>query len=336
VGFQTHVHGHAPARELLPGLVDLFVAAEELGLHSGWLAQHHLGNQAGRLPSPLVLLGAVAERTTRIRFGTTVVVLPLEDPLRLAEDAAVLDALSGGRLELGLGTGGPSAAEFSVFGADPALRHELYQEKSARLRAILRGDELPGGVALAPEGRGLLERIWEAPSTPERAAAVARNGNGLLLGVGTPPVQRDIAQAYRDAWRGPAEPRVGAFHGLFPGADRQERAQVLWPDVRGLLSSPAARTGAFPGAAADAGTGAGTGELGPHEVLAALGVHYGSVGEIVDSVLADPALGLVDEYVFAVQAHSTPIAEAIAAVETLATSILPELGWVPASTGSLR
>ncbi|MGO8608846.1 LLM class flavin-dependent oxidoreductase, partial [Rhizobium johnstonii] len=92
IGFQTHVHGDAPARELFPGLVDLFVAAEELGFDSGWLAQHHAGSDSGRLPSPLIVLAAAATATSRIRLGTTVIVLPLEDPLRLAEDAAVLDA----------------------------------------------------------------------------------------------------------------------------------------------------------------------------------------------------------------------------------------------------
>jgi alkanesulfonate monooxygenase SsuD/methylene tetrahydromethanopterin reductase-like flavin-dependent oxidoreductase (luciferase family) len=97
LGFLTHVHGEGDAGELLNGVVDLFVAAEELGYDSGWVAQHHLQPRYGRLPAPLVLLAGVAARTERIQLGTAVSVLPLEDPLRLAEDAAVLDELSGGR-----------------------------------------------------------------------------------------------------------------------------------------------------------------------------------------------------------------------------------------------
>ena len=66
---------------------------------------------------PFPFLAAAAERTRRIRLGTAAVTLPLEDPIRVAEDAAVLGALSGGRLELGVGSGaGP--APFAVFGKD--------------------------------------------------------------------------------------------------------------------------------------------------------------------------------------------------------------------------
>src|SRR5206468_4041257 len=72
-------------------LVERFAAAEELGYESGWVAQHHFQPEHGRLPAPLVLLAAAADRTSRIRLGTAVTVLPLEDPLRLAEDVLVLD-----------------------------------------------------------------------------------------------------------------------------------------------------------------------------------------------------------------------------------------------------
>ena len=112
LGFLTHVHGDDPPPRLYQGIVELFVAAEELGFDSGWVAQHHFQPRFGRLPSPFVLLGAAAARTRTIRLGTGVVVLGLEDPIRLAEDAAVLDALSGGRLDLGVGTGGANTMAF--------------------------------------------------------------------------------------------------------------------------------------------------------------------------------------------------------------------------------
>jgi alkanesulfonate monooxygenase SsuD/methylene tetrahydromethanopterin reductase-like flavin-dependent oxidoreductase (luciferase family) len=102
LGFLSHLHGTAEPRQLYRDYVELFVAAEELGFDSGWVAQHHFEDSAGRLLSPFPFLAAVAERTARIHLGTAVVTLPLEDPLRVAEDAAVLDALSGGRVELGV------------------------------------------------------------------------------------------------------------------------------------------------------------------------------------------------------------------------------------------
>ncbi|MFT4279929.1 LLM class flavin-dependent oxidoreductase, partial [Microbacterium sp.] len=192
IGFQTHVHGDAPARELLPGLIDLFVAADELGFASGWLAQHHVGSDSGRLPSPLIVLGAAAAATKSIRLGTTVIVLPLEDPVRLAEDAAVLDVVSGGRVELGLGTGGFSATEFAAFGEDPQRRRERYAEKLDQLLELLAGWGLPDGLTLTPAAPTLAQRLWESASTPERAAATARAGRGLLLGVGDAGAQRAL------------------------------------------------------------------------------------------------------------------------------------------------
>ena len=70
--------------------------AEELGFDSVWLAEHHF-SRYGILGNPLVLGAAIAERTKRIRIGTAVVIAPFYDPIRLAEDAALVDALSGGQ-----------------------------------------------------------------------------------------------------------------------------------------------------------------------------------------------------------------------------------------------
>jgi alkanesulfonate monooxygenase SsuD/methylene tetrahydromethanopterin reductase-like flavin-dependent oxidoreductase (luciferase family) len=97
LGFLTHLHVGENAADSYRIALDLFQAAEQLGFESGWVAQHHFQNGAGRLPSTLTFLAAAAERTRRIRLGTAIIILPLEDPIRLAEDAAVVDTLSGGR-----------------------------------------------------------------------------------------------------------------------------------------------------------------------------------------------------------------------------------------------
>ena len=81
------------------------VLAERLGLESAWVAQHHFHAGEGGLPSPFVFLASAAAATSRIRLGTGIVTLPLELPIRVAEDAAVCDLLSGGRLEAGGGAG---------------------------------------------------------------------------------------------------------------------------------------------------------------------------------------------------------------------------------------
>lgn len=84
--------------------VELVRLAEQAGFDSAWVSEHH-GASDGYLPSLFVLLAAFAEATTQIGLGTGVILTPLHDPIRLAEDAAVVDQLSGGRLTVGLGLG---------------------------------------------------------------------------------------------------------------------------------------------------------------------------------------------------------------------------------------
>ncbi|MFI5269070.1 MAG: LLM class flavin-dependent oxidoreductase, partial [Chloroflexota bacterium] len=86
-------------------LVDLAVASEELGFDSVWANEHHFDAYGGLVPSPPLLLSAVAHRTSRVRLGTSVVVLPLHNPVEVAEQLAMLDLMSGGRLEVGIGRG---------------------------------------------------------------------------------------------------------------------------------------------------------------------------------------------------------------------------------------
>ena len=165
LGYLTHVTGDDPARAYRE-TVELAVHAEELGYDSFWVAQHHDGHLGGRLPSPLVLLAAVAERTRLIRLGTATVVLPLEEPRRLAEDATVLDALAGGRLEFGIGAGADADAA-RRFGRRHDDRHA---DTVAALDILL--ELLPAGLAE--------QRMWWATSSSVDAAA--DRGLGVISG----------------------------------------------------------------------------------------------------------------------------------------------------------
>ena len=125
LGFLTRLEVGADAADSYKFALEMFSAAEELGFDTGWIAQHHFLNGDGRLPSAFPFLGAVAERTKRIGLGTAIVTLPLEDPVRVAEDAAFIDIISNGRLQLGLGTGGDPLT-FSAFGKDVSARREAH------------------------------------------------------------------------------------------------------------------------------------------------------------------------------------------------------------------
>jgi natural product biosynthesis luciferase-like monooxygenase protein len=85
--------------------LELVERADELGFDSAWISEHHFTRYGGILPRPQILLAAMAERTQTIRLGTAVSLIPFDKPLRLAEDFALVDVLSGGRLEFGAGRG---------------------------------------------------------------------------------------------------------------------------------------------------------------------------------------------------------------------------------------
>ena len=112
--------------QLFGELLDQVQAAEELGFESFWIAEHHF-HEYGGIPSPPVWLAAAAVRTRRIRLGAAVVVLPFRNPLLVAEEYAMVDVLSGGRLNLGAGSG-YLQHEFAGFGLDPGDKRERFDE----------------------------------------------------------------------------------------------------------------------------------------------------------------------------------------------------------------
>ena len=117
--------------------LELVRLAERVGFDSAWVSEHH-GSSDGYLPSLLTMLSAFAAVTERIELGTGVILTPLHDPLRLAEDAAVVDQLSGGRLMLGIGNGWREE-EFRMFGASRAQRGARTEETIEVLRRAWTG-----------------------------------------------------------------------------------------------------------------------------------------------------------------------------------------------------
>jgi alkanesulfonate monooxygenase SsuD/methylene tetrahydromethanopterin reductase-like flavin-dependent oxidoreductase (luciferase family) len=169
LGFFTRLLDQTDAAERYRLATAQIAHAERSGFDSAWIAQHHFHEGEGGLPSPFVFLAQAAAHTSRIRLGTGIVTLPLEMPIRVAEDAVVTDLMSGGRLEVGVGPGGNLTA-FTAFGLDSNDRHGLMDRNLAMLKTAWSGGGLPGGDKLYPSSPSLVDRIWPI-SPPCRKAA---------------------------------------------------------------------------------------------------------------------------------------------------------------------
>ena len=110
--------------------------AEALGFDVLWAHEHHSGGTT--YPSPLMTLAALAGVTRRIELGTNMLLLPLHHPLRVAEDAAMVDVMSGGRLRLGV-SAGYSPADLQAFGVSPDARAKRMREGLSLIRAVWLG-----------------------------------------------------------------------------------------------------------------------------------------------------------------------------------------------------
>ena len=123
--------GEAPLHQLYEERLQLLEVADAAGFFCYHLAEHH-ATPLGMAPSPALFLSAAAQRTQHIRLGPLTYLLPLYNPLRLIEEVCMLDHLSGGRLELGIGRG-VSPYELGYFGVDPTESRAIMEESLAVL-----------------------------------------------------------------------------------------------------------------------------------------------------------------------------------------------------------
>jgi alkanesulfonate monooxygenase SsuD/methylene tetrahydromethanopterin reductase-like flavin-dependent oxidoreductase (luciferase family) len=164
-----------PAR-LYGFTLELCEEAERLGADSLWFSEHH-GFEDGYLPQPLTFAAAAAARTTRVRLGTGILVAPLRKTAQLAEEAAVVDIISGGRLDLGLGAG-YRVPEFDLFGTDFTERYRILDTQVRELRRLW-GDGGPSS-SLTPAPIQEKLPIWLGYQGPKGARRAGRMGEGLL------------------------------------------------------------------------------------------------------------------------------------------------------------
>jgi alkanesulfonate monooxygenase SsuD/methylene tetrahydromethanopterin reductase-like flavin-dependent oxidoreductase (luciferase family) len=138
--FRNPPEWRVPFERLYAESLDQIVEAERLGFDSAWITEHHFCED-GYTPSPMVMGAAIGARTKRLRLGTNLMVLPLHNPVRIAEDAATLSLLTGGRFDLGVGIG-YRELEFREFGREIKQRPSLVEEAIAIIRRAWAGERI--------------------------------------------------------------------------------------------------------------------------------------------------------------------------------------------------
>jgi len=325
LGFFTRLLEQATAADRYRFALEQIDRAEQVGFASAWIAQHHFHEDEGGLPSPFVLLAAAAQRTSRIALGTAVVTLPIDDPLRTAEDATVVDVLSGGRVQLGLATGG-TPSSFPAFGVDFADRQSVFAAHFAVLLEALEGRGIRGtDNVLYPDAGDLADRIWQATFSADGARRAGARGDGLLLSRTQPrpegrpdaplhEIQLPIIEAYRAALPADALPRVLASRTALV-VDEENRGRVaghVGPALRRLVRQ-------FVGVDPDG--------LPVEELFRVTDTHVGTVDEVVESLAADRTLAEATDVTFQVHSIDAPHEWTLRSIELLATEVAPRLGW---------
>lgn len=333
LGFFTRILDQAPPAERYRLAVEQIRQAERCGFDSAWIAQHHFHADEGGLPAPFVFLAQAAAATTRIRLGTGIVTLPLELPIRVAEDAAVLDLMCGERLEVGIGPGGNLSA-FRAFGLDAERRGEFFSAHRQVLVDAWSGRELPGGDRLHPDQPGLVDRIWQATFTVEGARRAGAAGDGLMLSRTQPrppgqedapldAVQNPMVDAYLAALPAGRAPRIMASRTVFVADDAAEAERLVragYARHRERLLEVKPDTA---GASLDA-------------LIAQSDIHAGTPEAVIRSLAADTVITRATE--LAVQVHSVdpPHALTMRSIALMAERVAPAFGWQPPADAMVR
>ncbi|WP_310535461.1 LLM class flavin-dependent oxidoreductase [Novosphingobium sp.] len=203
--FRNPQQWHRDWHELYEETVALAAWTEQAGFDAAWVPEHHLASDS-YVTSPMILLAAIAARTSRIRLGSAISLAPLYHPLRFAEDCVALDALSGGRLEMALAIG-YRRREYEAFGIDFTKRGAIFDEFLEVATQLWAGETVDfagkhftlNGATLmppAPRGRIPLHIGGFAPKALER---VAKYADGYFGDVGAvAPYVEKLKEAGKD------------------------------------------------------------------------------------------------------------------------------------------
>ncbi len=197
---------HLPVADFLEERLRLLELYDRHGFYCWHVAEHH-ATTLGMAPSPNVMLAAASQRTSRLRFGPMVYALPIYHPMRLAEEIAMVDQLSRGRLDVGFGRGS-SPTEIAYFGIDPEVRETAYRELLPRVLGALETGVLANPHLEDPYKAPELKiqpyqkpfpPVWYGVHTAESAERAAKRG-WATINLDMDYEARECNEVFRDVW----------------------------------------------------------------------------------------------------------------------------------------
>ncbi len=308
--------------------LEIIELGERLGFDSAWVRHRHL--QYG-ISSPVAVLAAATQRTRRIELGTAVIPLGWENPLRLAEDLATVDLLSGGRLNPGVSVGPPMQYDRLKDALYPgtAEAEDFGYERLERLLRHVRGERVADagteGIEVfservEPHSPGLADRVWYGGASLASARWAGEHGMNLLTSsVVKAEGSGDFAEIQRS--------QVLAFRAAHPAGDAARVSQGLvviptdtaTPEQRATYEAYAAAR--LPRTASP---------QGPGRLLFAPDL-VGPSEQIAERLEAHAAYREVEEVAFALPFSLTP-PDYVQILTDIATRLGPALGWSPVSS----
>ena len=318
-------------------LVDQAVAAERLGFATVHLGEHHFCDYI--LSSPAVVLAAIAERTTTLRLSTGVTLGANLDPVRVAEDYATVDVLSGGRVEPVIGRGTYFPHTFAGFGQDPAVARDVFAEHLEILVRLWteedvtwRGEHHCPLVGITTHPRPLQRPhppIWVGGgSSMASIDLAARLGLGLMLPTvfGTPASFVPAVDRYEEQWvlhgHDPAARRIGCVSHAHVGATTAAARSTWEPRYRAYIEwvNDLVRRSTH-------GASNGLGGF-DFERLCANTAICGSPAEVADRMHELRELLHLDAHLLMFDMGGLPDAELFATIERFGVDVLGELSAV--------
>ncbi len=243
-----------PHAQVLRDLVEQAALADELGVDFIGVGEHHRADFA--VSAPEVLLGAIATRTKRIRLGSAVTVLSSDDPIRVYQRFATVDAVSNGRAEVIVGRGSFTES-FPLFGLDLSAYEELFEEKLDLFVALLRQEKVSWRGRLRPPlsdaqvfprpQSGTMKTWVGVGGSPESVVRAARHRLPLMLAIigGEPLRFQPYADLYRRACAqlGFAAPEIGVHSPGYVSETDAAARQEFYADYKGMRDRIGAERG---------------------------------------------------------------------------------------------